>query len=120
ADFQLLLVEDNLGDAVRVREMLGSALPGRFDLLHVQELGDACIRVADTGAACVLLDLSLPDADGLEAVTRMRIAAPEVPIVVLTGRDDERLGLSAVQHGAQDYLVKGSVDERMMARAIRY
>jgi diguanylate cyclase (GGDEF)-like protein len=120
ADFRLLLVEDNPGDAVLVREMLGSALPGRFDLLHVEALGDACMRVADTGTACVLLDLSLPDADGLEAVTRMRIAAPEVPIVVLTGRDDEGLGLSAVQHGAQDYLVKGSADERMIVRAIRY
>jgi diguanylate cyclase (GGDEF)-like protein len=68
----------------------------------------------------VLLDLSLPDAVGMEAVTQMQAAAPDIPIVVLTGLDDENLALNAVQHGAQDYLIKGRVDEVLIARSIRY
>ena len=120
ADVRLLLVEDNTGDAVLVREILRTALAGRFELVHVERLEDACRHIADVGAACILLDLSLPDAQGLEAVTRMRAAGPDVPIVVLTGIDDERLGLRAVQQGAQDYLIKGRADDRMIGRSIRY
>jgi diguanylate cyclase (GGDEF)-like protein len=68
----------------------------------------------------VLLDLSLPDAVGMEAVTQMQAAAPAIPIVVLSGLNDEALALNAVQHGAQDYLIKGRVDEVLIARSIRY
>jgi diguanylate cyclase (GGDEF)-like protein len=117
---RLLLVEDNPGDAVLVREMLRSALAEGFELIHAARLSEACVRLEADGAACVLLDLSLPDAHGLEALTRLKVAAPEVPIVVLTGHDDERLALSAVQEGAQDYLIKGRVDDRLISRSIRY
>jgi diguanylate cyclase (GGDEF)-like protein len=119
-ELRLLLVEDNPGDAVLVREMLRIALEDQVELIHVEALEDACAQVLEVEAACVLLDLSLPDAVGLEAVTRMQAAAPDIPIVVLTGLDDETLALNAVQHGAQDYLIKGRVDEVLIARSIRY
>jgi diguanylate cyclase len=117
---RLLLVEDNVGDAVLVREMLRTALWDRVELVHVKALSDACAQVVGLEPACVLLDLSLPDAGGLEAVTQMQAAAPDIPIVVLSGRDDEHLALNAVQHGAQDYLIKGRVDEVLIARSVRY
>ncbi|MDX6648094.1 MAG: hypothetical protein QOJ97_45 [Solirubrobacteraceae bacterium] len=117
---RLLLVEDNAGDAVLVREMLRTALSDGFELVHAVRLSEACDQLAAGGTACVLLDLSLPDAHGLEAVTRVQAAAPDVPIVVLTGLDDERLALNAVQEGAQDYLIKGRVDDRLISRSIRY
>jgi diguanylate cyclase (GGDEF)-like protein len=117
---RLLLVEDNAGDAVLVREMLRTALEDRVDLVQVEAVSDACAQVGEIEPACVLLDLSLPDAVGLEAVTQMQAAAPDIPIVVLTGLDDEHLALNAVQHGAQDYLIKGRVDEVLISRSIRY
>jgi diguanylate cyclase (GGDEF)-like protein len=117
---RLLLVEDNPGDAVLVREMLRGALAEGFEFVHAARLSDACARLEEGGTACVLLDLSLPDAHGLEAVTRVQSTTPDVPIVVLTGLDDERLALNAVQEGAQDYLIKGRVDDHLISRSIRY
>jgi diguanylate cyclase (GGDEF)-like protein len=117
---RLLLVEDNPGDVALVREMLRGAMSDGFEFVHAELLGDACEWLEREGAACVLLDLSLADAHGLEAVTRIQAAAPEVPIVVLTGLDDERLALNAVQEGAQDYLIKGRVDDVLISRSIRY
>ena len=122
---RLLLVEDNPGDALLVREMLRVGLPDGFELVHLKRVDEACRELAagdgaGAGAVCVLLDLSLPDASGLEALTRVQASAPDVPIVVLTGTDDERLALSAVQQGAQDYLIKGSTDDRLIGRSIRY
>ncbi|MDQ6751383.1 MAG: EAL domain-containing protein [Actinomycetota bacterium] len=117
---RILLVEDNAGDARLVREMLHGALDEPFELVHVSTLGEAQRELAGGGAVCVLLDLSLPDVEGVEAVTRTQAAAPDVPIVVLTGLDDERLALNAVQQGAQDYLIKGRVDELLIGRSIRY
>jgi diguanylate cyclase (GGDEF)-like protein len=119
-DLRLLLVEDNPGDAALVREMLRTALEDRVELIHVESLSEACAQVRKVGAACVLLDLSLPDAVGMEAVAQMQAAAPAIPIVVLSGLNDENLALNAVQHGAQDYLIKGRVDEVLIARSIRY
>ncbi|HVE67835.1 MAG TPA: EAL domain-containing protein [Solirubrobacteraceae bacterium] len=117
---RLMLVEDNAGDAVLVREMLRSALTEGFELVHAERLDEACEMLEEAGATCVLLDLSLPDAHGLEAVRRLLTVSPDVPIVVLTGLDDERLALTAVQEGAQDYLIKGRVDDHLIARSIRY
>jgi len=117
---RVLLVEDNPGDAVLVRVMLRSALNDGFEFAHAELLSEACEQLERDGAACVLLDLSLPDAQDLEAVTRIQAAAPDVPIVVLTDLDDERLALNAVQEGAQDYLIKGRVDDVLISRSIRY
>ncbi len=118
--FPVLLVEDNRGDARLVQELLKEADGGRFDVLHVERLADARKRLMEAGAGCVLLDLSLPDATRLEALMQLRAAAPDVPIVILTGLQDELLAVKAVQEGAQDYLVKGRVDGHALGRSITY
>jgi len=118
--FPVLLVEDNRGDARLVQELLKDAETGRFEVLHVERLADARESLMETGAGCVLLDLSLPDASRLEALMQLRAAAPDVPIVILSGLQDELLAIKAVQEGAQDYLVKGRVDGHAIGRSITY
>lgn len=116
----ILLVEDNPGDVRLVEELLRAAwvVPGSIN--HVSSVEDAIGRVAEDVPACILLDLSLPDAHGLGTLERVRDAHPSVPIVVLTGTDDEAQAVQAVQEGAQDYLIKGQVDGHLLGRAIRY
>jgi PAS domain S-box-containing protein len=116
----ILLVEDNPGDAVLLREALLDAGPERFQLNHVKCLADGLRILAGGGVDVVLLDLSLPDEHGLKTVTRARLAAPGVPIVVLTGLDDEEFAIKAVREGAEDYLVKGQIDGRLLVRCLRY
>lgn len=114
----VLLVEDDDGDALIVDDLLKEALPSaRID--RSRTFGDALVRLS-AGVDCVLLDLGLADADGLDTVARLRARAPEIPLIVLTGLDDEAAGSMAVDAGAQDYLVKGNVDGGQLARAIRY
>jgi sigma-B regulation protein RsbU (phosphoserine phosphatase) len=117
---RLLLVEDNPGDARLLRESLREVESLDFDLTHVGRLSEALRTLAADAVDLVLLDLSLPDAHGLETVSRVLAAAPEVPIVVLTGLADETVAVQAVQAGAQDYLVKGTVEGPTLARSIRY
>jgi diguanylate cyclase (GGDEF)-like protein len=118
--FQVLLVEDNPGDARLVVELLREATDDSFRVTHVEQLADARQEVMEYGTGCVLLDLSLPDASRLEALMQLRAAAPDVPIVILSGLQDELLAVKAVQEGAQDYLVKGRVDGAAIGRSIRY
>jgi diguanylate cyclase (GGDEF)-like protein len=118
ASVGVLLVEDNPGDA-RLVEILLSATGQEFDVKHVGTLGEALDEL-DRPPKVVLLDLSLPDSAGLETVERMRRAAPQLPIVVLSGRDDEEVALRALQSGAEDYLVKGQGDGDLISRSIRY
>lgn len=122
APIRALLVEDNPGDARLIREMVREARGGRVQVAHAERLASAIERLADPEAVLevVLLDLSLPDSQGFETFTRLRAAAPLVPIVVLSGLDDETVALRAVQAGAQDYLVKGHVDGDTLVRALRY
>jgi serine phosphatase RsbU (regulator of sigma subunit) len=115
---QLLLVEDDPGDALLVQSLLAGAAPN-VDVIRVDRLREA-EEMLPGGIECVLLDLGLPDAMGLEAVERLRAAALDAAIVVLTGHDDEQRGVEALSRGAQDYIVKGSVDGPLLARAIRY
>jgi diguanylate cyclase (GGDEF)-like protein/PAS domain S-box-containing protein len=120
----VLLVEDNLGDARLLREMFREQCPPDTELIHVATMteAEACLR--ERPVDIVLLDLGLSDARGLETVRRARTAAPQVPLVVLTGTDDESLAAQALQEGAQDYLVKGQSDtydsSRWLPRALRY
>ncbi len=115
----LLLVEDNLVIARLVVEMLASA---GFDLEldHVESLADARQRVIASRPACVLLDLTLPDAQELEALREITQVAPDVPVVVLSGIEDEATALRAMNEGAQDYLMKRTVDLQGLTRALRY
>jgi len=117
---RVLLVEDNPGDARLIWEMLAEAGTNKFELAHVERLSEAIKRLAEGGIDVVLLDLSLPDEHGLDTVDRVCTAVPHVPVVVLTGLDDETLAIKAVQEGTQDYLVKGQMDSSLLMRAIRY
>jgi serine phosphatase RsbU (regulator of sigma subunit) len=114
----VLLIEDDPGDALLVREALEAAAP-ELELREAGTLAEALDRLPD-GVACALLDLGLPDAIGLPGVRKLRERAPGIAVVVLTGRDDEQLGIEALGAGAQDYLVKGRVEPEVLARAIRY
>jgi len=114
---QVLLVEDDDGDALLVGELLrevGAAVVVR----RARSLAQAKSLVS--GVACVLLDLGLPDSEGLQGLRRLLSIEPEAAIVVLTGQADEHLGERAVRAGAQDYLVKGEVAGHMLHRVIRY
>src|SRR6202045_170140 len=120
----VLLVEDNLGDAHLLREMFNEQGSHDTELMHVECMSEAEKHLAERAVDIILLDLGLPDAQGLEAVRRAHAAAPRVPMVVLTGLDDELLAVQALQEGAQDYLVKSQIDTygttRGLLRALRY
>lgn len=118
----ILLVEDNPGDAGLVQAMFDDAPPGSLPELRWEQsvrAAAACLS-HHPGCTAVLLDLALPDSQGLEAVAQLRDLAGEVPLVVLSGNDDEEVGLAAVVAGAQDYLVKGSFDASLLRRALQY
>ena len=117
---QVLLVEDNAVDAHLLREMFRKERPGSFELTHLLRMSEAVIHLAKGGADIVLLDLGLPDGHGLDTVRRARAAAPDVPLIVLTGLDDEVLAAQAMKEGAQDYLIKGQIENRALPRALRH
>ena len=116
----LLLVEDNPGDAFLIEEMLSGTENPSHHVETCSELSGALARISAEGIDAILLDLSLPDSHGLETLRRTLSHTAVVPIVVLTGLDDQALGVLAVQEGAQDYLVKGEVSARLLTRALRY
>ena len=120
--FKVLLIEDNPGDVRLIREMLAEAGGALYDLECADRLQTGLERLAEGGIDVILLDLGLPDSQGLDTLGRVlaeSLAAPAV-IVVLTGLDDEALAVQAVGAGAQDYLVKGQVEGNLLVRALRY
>jgi two-component system cell cycle response regulator len=116
----ILLVEDNPGDARLFKEALNEAYALNFVLHHCTSLAQALERLPTIQADVIVVDLGLPDAFGIDVVRRTRMGAPAVPVVVLTSRTDEALGLQALHEGAQDYLIKGELDPRLLTRALRY
>src|SRR5580704_7270896 len=116
----LLLIEDNPGDARLLREMLNEQIPLNTQLTQLESMTAAETHLAKHAVDIILLDLGLPDAQGLEAIRRTHTAAPGVPVVVLTGLDDKSLAVQALQLGAQDYLIKGQIETRGLLRALRY
>jgi signal transduction histidine kinase len=120
---QVLLIEDNPGDARLIAEMLARACHAgpHFQLAWAPSLADGLARLNRDGADVVLLDLGLPESSGVETVTRLFALTPKVPaLVVMSGSIDEAVALEALRVGAQDYLVKGHVDAPLLARSIRY
>src|ERR1700686_4546603 len=117
---QVLVVEDNAGDARLLREMFSTERPGSFELTHLLRMSEAVIHLAKGGTDVVLLDMGLPDRHGLDTVRRAHAAAPGVPVIVLTGLDDEALAADAMKEGAQDYLIKGQIENRALPRALRH
>jgi len=117
---KVLLIEDNPGDARLMREYLADPAGAQFELEHVTSLTDGLARLTQGGVDLVLLDLSLPDSPMAETFKRAHAAAPQVPIIVMSGLDDEKHAIETVQEGAQDYLVKAFVDTRLLVHAMRY
>jgi diguanylate cyclase (GGDEF)-like protein/PAS domain S-box-containing protein len=116
----VLLIEDNPGDARLIREMFNEQHSKDIEVNHVECMGDAEKYLAGHAVDIILSDLGLPDTQGLESVLRTRAAAPHVPLVVLSGQDDESVALQALKKGAQDYLIKGQIEPRELLRALRY
>ena len=116
----LLLVEDNQGDARLLQEMLNERSLTGTEVSHVTTMSEAESHLGSHVVDIIVLDLGLPDANGLEAIRRTHAAAPRIPLVVLTGLDDESLAAEALQEGAQDYLIKGEIETRGLLRSLRY
>jgi diguanylate cyclase (GGDEF)-like protein len=115
-----LLIEDSPGDARLIREFLAEKGGGQFRLEWADHLEEG-LRHLDAGHVdLVLLDLSLPQSEGLDTLAAVLAHAPQIPTVVMTALDDAAVTVEAVRRGAQDYLVKGQIDGRLLVRAVRY
>ncbi|MGZ5243845.1 MAG: ATP-binding protein [Bacteroidia bacterium] len=117
---KILLIEDNLGDARLIEIMLRDAGTQPYQVTSTDTFQKGTELLKNNGFDLVLLDLSLPDSFGIDTITNANLSAPNVPIIVLTGRNDEEFALEVVKAGAQDYLVKGQIDSSLLSRAIRY
>jgi signal transduction histidine kinase len=117
---QVLVVEDNAGDALLLQQMFTKEKMGSFQITHMLRMSEALVHLAKGGVDIVLLDMGLPDGHGLDTVRRAREVAPGVPVIVLTGLDDEALAAEAMKEGAQDYLIKGQIESRALPRALRH
>jgi diguanylate cyclase (GGDEF)-like protein len=116
---RLLLIEDNPGDARLIEEMLKEA-ELRFELKCVDRLSSGIGQIKLDGFDVILLDLGLPDSQGLNTLVKLNEVKPEEPVIVLTGLEDEATGMRAIKEGAQDYLIKGQIDKNLLARSINY
>jgi PAS domain S-box-containing protein len=116
----LLLVEDNPADVCLLAEMLSETEDSQWQIARAKRLSEAIDRLQSSEFSAVLLDLSLPDSQGLDTIVQIKAAARDLPIVVFTGLDDRELALQALAAGAQDYLVKGTISPEMLVRVIRY
>lgn len=116
----ILLIEDDPGDAAYLQEILPTEERVRLDLTWVDRLQAGLERLSENDVDVVLLDLGLPDSDGLETLEKVYAYAPNVPVVVLTGDTDQERGVHAMKQGAEDYLVKSQVDRPLLIRTLRY
>ncbi len=116
----ILLIEDNETDAILVQSDLQYAMGDQVTVTHVERLSSALELIHKESFDLILSDLTLPDSDGITTINELRKHAASIPIAVLSFRDDEKLAIKAIKAGAQDYLVKGSLTEGVLARVIRY
>jgi two-component system NtrC family sensor kinase len=119
-EIHVLLIEDNPGDVRLIREMLAESKQQSFSLKHSRSLSDGLDSLSENTPNVVLLDIGLPDSSGLDSVHEIKKIAPMIPVVMLTGLDDERTAVSALQLGVQDYLVKDRIDSNLLVRSIQY
>ncbi len=117
---KVLLIEDNPGDVRLIQELLKGTKIQQFHVEHVDHLSSGLERLAQGDIDIILLDLFLPDSNGLNSFVKINKLSPHIPIVVLTGLDDDGVALQAVSSGAQDYLVKGKVNSELLNRTLRY
>ena len=117
---KVLMVEDNEDDARFLSEILSESDPSDFQVIHADKLSKALKHLAYEDVDLILLDLGLPDSQGLSTLDRVKAQTVDVPIVIITGQNDEDMAIQAVKAGAQDYLVKGFLDGSLLNRSIRY
>jgi PAS domain S-box-containing protein len=116
----ILLIEDNPADARLIQKALEERSVGQWNVVCVERLSEALAQLRANTFGVALLDLSLPDSEGFETINRVQSQAPQVPIIVLTGNEDEEFAIRAVQAGAQDYLMKGQIVPSALIRTIKY
>ncbi len=117
---KILLFEDNPGDAGLIEEMLEESADFRYELKNAETLKEGLSFLKENSFDIILSDLGLPDSDGIDTFLEIHARNSRIPIVILTGISDEKIGIDAVKKGAQDYLVKGQVDSRLLKRSIQY
>lgn len=117
---KVLLIEDNPGDARLIQEELSGEIATFFDIVTVESLKDGIKSSKTDSFNIVLLDLSLPDSTGSGTFIKFHNEGKHLPTIVLSSTKDEKLALDAVKNGAQDYLIKGEIDSRLLVKSIRY
>lgn len=117
---KILLVEDNPGDARLVVEALKDSGEKHYEMSHVERFQDAVNKLNEEKFNLILLDLTLPDSQGVNTFSRMHTLFPKIPIVVLTGFDDETMAFDALQEGIEIYLIKDKVDSKLLMQALDY
>ncbi|WP_414468323.1 sensor histidine kinase [Methanobacterium sp. ACI-7] len=116
----VLLIEDNIGDAELIEEMLHESKYRKFKLKHFETLSEGLEYLNNYEFDVILLDIGLPDSQGIDTLLKIRIQNDEIPIIIFTGLDDEKIGLDALKEGAQDYLIKGEVSTNFLIKTILY
>ncbi len=116
---KILLVEDNPGDARTIREMLNDTDNTHYDIYQTSRLDEGLKILVKDHFDLILLDLCLPDSEGMDTFNIMKYNAPDLPIIVLTGLKENIFAVSAVGRGAQDYLVKGEINSKLLANSIQ-
>ena len=117
---KILIFEDNPGDIRLIKEYLRGDGQSAFNIIHVERLIDGLESLSQESPDIVLLDLGLPDSQGLDTLLKLKSQAPDVPVIVLTGLSDSEMAIKAVNAGAQDYLIKGEFTADLLVRAIQY
>lgn len=119
-NIRILLIEDNPADTRLIKEMLVEVRDKRFAVKHVERLSAGINYLSEQEPDVILLDLTLPDSQGIDTFNKIKTNAPNIPVVILTGINDETMATRMVQRGAQDYIVKGQVDKNLLVRSIHY
>jgi len=117
---QVLYVEDDIDHAILISELIKEIKNVHYELTHVQQLNEALLELDNDNYDIILLDLSLPDEQGVDTITKVCEQEPDIPVVVISGTDDETMAIKALQKGAEEYLVKGKVTSHALSRILRY
>lgn len=117
---KLLYVEDKIENVILMREFTNEIKNVRYEMTHAQQLDEALLELNSEHYDIIILDLSLPDKQGLDIITMVCERAPEIPIVVMTGMDDETMAIKALQRGAEEYLVRKKMNNHALSRILRY
>lgn len=117
---KVLIIEDNAADIRLISEMFKEISKPQYELIHFTTLQEGLIYLDKHQVDILLLDLSLPDSVGWKTFKKAHKSAPKVPIVILSGLNDEEMALMAVREGAQDYLMKGDINSKLLSRSINY